>query len=110
MRGCDEQDQPVRTWRFGDVMNPGQAWELVRGIEVRVASVFEHYDRLGDDCDFVTLAGDWPYIYSVDAEVGMLRGRYAVDDLIGRRFDATEDGGWWQPNTATLGVHRPPAG
>jgi hypothetical protein len=93
--GRRQQREPARTWRFSDIMNPGQAWELARGIEARIASVFEHYDRLGDECDFLTLAGDWPYLYSLETEVGILRGRYAVDDLIGRRFEAAEQGGWW---------------
>ncbi len=36
------------------------------------------YPRLGDDCDFITLAGDYPYRY------GSARGGMAVDDRVGR--------------------------
>ena len=42
------------------------------------------YDQLGDDCDFLTLAGDWPYRYEVEEAEGPARGVYALDDLIGR--------------------------
>ena len=42
------------------------------------------YDQLGDDCDFLTLAGDWPYRYQVEAGEYPARGIYALDDLIGR--------------------------
>ena len=55
----------------------------------------KEYDRLGDDCDFVTLAGDWPYRYHVpkgdpafDKAPGLppafKEGARAFDDLIGR--------------------------
>jgi hypothetical protein len=93
--GPQKNGEPARNWRFGDVLKIGQAWELARGVETRVASVFDRYDQLGDECDFLTLAGDWPYAYSFATNERMFRGRYAVDDLIGRRFEAGQPGGWW---------------
>jgi hypothetical protein len=87
--------ESAQTWRFGDVLSVEQAWRLARAVEARVASVFDRYDQLGDDCDFLTIAGDWPYLYSFETGDGPLRGRYAVDDLLGRGFKPGERGGWW---------------
>ena len=50
-----------------------------RDLSTRVAEVAPEYLRLGDDCDFLTLAGSYPYRYrDAKAEVE------AVDDGIGR--------------------------
>ena len=38
----------------------------------------------GRPCDFLTLAGDWPYPIRNDVEDGKLRGEHALDDLVGR--------------------------
>ena len=72
------------TRRLGDVLTLSEAWGLARGIEARVSAVVAKYEQLGDDCDFLTLAGDWPYRYEVEAADGPARGVYALDDLIGR--------------------------
>jgi hypothetical protein len=85
-----------RPQRFGDVMSLQQAWRFAQSVEARVTSVIPHYDQLGDDCDFLTLAGDWPYRYSYDLQDEPIRGVYALDDLIGRVFDAATQGGWLQ--------------
>jgi hypothetical protein len=85
--GPHKEGEAANAWRFGDVLTLAQAWELARAVESRVASVIDRYDRLGDDCDFLTIAGDWPYVYSFEQGDALLRGRYAVDDLIGRRFE-----------------------
>ena len=61
-----------------------EAWGFARGVEARVAASVANYDQLGDDCDFLTLAGDWPYRYEVEGAEGPARGAYALDDLIGR--------------------------
>ena len=72
------------TRRFDDVLTLVEAWGFARGIEARAAATVANYDKLGDDCDFLTLAGDWPYRYRVEAAEGPARGVYALDDLIGR--------------------------
>jgi hypothetical protein len=72
------------TRRFGDVITVLEAWGFARGIEARVATAVAKYDQLGDDCDFVTLAGDWPYRYEVEEGEHPARGIYAIDDLVGR--------------------------
>ncbi len=51
------------TRRFGDVLTLARGLGFARGVEARVASTVAKYDQLGDDCDFLTLAGDWPYRY-----------------------------------------------
>jgi hypothetical protein len=79
VRGASES-----TRRFGDVLTLTEAWGFARGIEARVAASVTKYEQLGDDCDFLTLAGDWPYRYEVEGAEGGARGVYALDDLIGR--------------------------
>ncbi len=87
----NEPQDPGRSYRFGDVLTLAQAWQFARRLEGRVASVTSHYDRLGDDCDFLTIAGDWPYRYDNDAERGPARGILALDDLIGRELPGNSD-------------------
>ena len=72
------------TRRFGDVLSLVESWGFARGIEARVSAAVARYDQLGDDCDFLTLAGDWPYRYEVEEGEPPARGLYALDDLIGR--------------------------
>jgi hypothetical protein len=74
------------------VVSGNVALQLTMRIEAQVAAVVRHYDQLGDDCDFLTLAADWPYRYSVENAEGAGRGIYALDDLIGRRLDANDPG------------------
>ena len=45
------------TRRFGDGLTLVEAWGFARGVEVRVSAAVAKYDQLGDDCDFLTLAG-----------------------------------------------------
>jgi hypothetical protein len=78
-RGASES-----TRRLGDVLTLAEAWGFARGVEARVAASVAKYALLGDDCDFLTLAGDWPYRYEVEGVEGPARGVYALDDLIGR--------------------------
>ena len=75
-----------RVDRLGDVLTLAQAVRFVRRLEARVAAVTPHYDHLGDDCDFLTIAGDWPYRYRNDVDRGAARGIHALDDLIGREL------------------------
>ncbi len=72
------------TRRFGDGLTLVEAWGFARGVEARVSAVVAKYDQLGDDCDFLTLAGDWPFRYEVEEGEYPARGTYAIDDLIGR--------------------------
>jgi len=77
---------------LGDVLSLEDAWQFVKRIEAQVAAAVPHYDQLGDDCDFLTLAGDWPYRYNVEQANGPARGIYVLDDLIGRRLDPDGEG------------------
>jgi hypothetical protein len=63
---------------FADVPSAEEALSLTRSLEARVAGAIPSYGTLGDDCDFLTLAGDWPYRYQT------VNGPAAFDDLVGR--------------------------
>ncbi len=71
--------QPLLRWEtpkhYSDGLTHDEARALALDLETRIAAVTPQYDRLGDDCDFVTLAGDYPYRYQADAT-------NAVDDLL----------------------------
>ncbi len=82
-----------RAYRFADQLTLRQASRFVRRLEARVASVTPRYDQLGDDCDFLTIAGDWPYRYENDVERGQVRGVHALDDLIGRQIEGDPEAG-----------------
>ena len=77
---------------FRDVLSLAEARRFAHMIEARAATLTGTYNRLGDHCDFLTLAGDWPYRYSNDAEGGVVRGEHALDDLIGRLLETNEGG------------------
>ncbi len=93
-RYADPLKPPVesRVKTFRDVLSLAEARGFARSIEACAATITEAYDRLGDRCDFLTLAGDWPYRYSNDAEGGVVRGEHALDDLIGRLLETNEAG------------------
>ncbi|MFI5460253.1 MAG: hypothetical protein ACHRXM_32960, partial [Isosphaerales bacterium] len=78
------QGGPGGPRHFGDVLTLAEALSFARRVEDRVAALVARYGQLGDDCDFLTLAGDWPYRYARQTEVGPAGGVYALDDLIGR--------------------------
>jgi hypothetical protein len=80
--------------RFDNVLKLDEALSFARAIEARVAAAVPDYQRLDDDCDFLTVAGDWPYRYSVDPSMVAGGGLFAVDDLIGRVFDWPKTAGW----------------
>ena len=66
------------TKQFGDVLSAEDARAFAVEVERVVAEIAPKHDRLGDDCDFLTLAGDWPYRYETP------KGHNALDDLLGR--------------------------
>ena len=72
--------QPLMKWetarRFNDVLATSEATDLALGLEGEIAGRIPKYGALGDDCDFVTLAGDYPYKYLVNGQP------CAFDDLI----------------------------
>jgi hypothetical protein len=80
------------TKSFHHVLSLAQARAFARMVQRRAEAVVGGCDGLGDACDFLTLAGDWPYRYLNDAENGKVRGEQAIDDLIGRVLE-TEEGG-----------------
>jgi hypothetical protein len=85
-------DDSSRGARLDDILSLDDAWRFATRIEARVAAAVPKYNQLGDDCDFLTLAGEWPYRYQVEHATGSTRGIYALDDLVGRRLDPDGDG------------------
>ena len=90
----NDQGVPGRPRHFGDVLTLTEAWHFARRVETRIAPLFARYDRLGDACDFLTLAGDWPYRFNNDSGPNPSRGHYALDDLIGRILRQGPGGDW----------------
>ena len=90
--------QPLVRWEisphYADRVTYDQALELALGLEAQVAERIANYSRLGDDCDFLTLAGDWPYRYQGKDGPG------AFDDLIAR---SAGGGGRWAFTGRLLG-------
>jgi hypothetical protein len=79
--------QPLFLWQpgkgFDDRLPVQDALRLAAGLEQLVADHIDHYDRLGDDCDFVTLAGDYPFAYHGGVPKNPFgEGPNAFDDLI----------------------------
>jgi hypothetical protein len=81
--------QPLVAWPPPEGLEPGKvaptaaALQAARALEARVGRVVPRYDRLGDDCDFVTLAGRYPYRYEGGEQTAQT-GPAAFDDLVGR--------------------------
>lgn len=74
--------QPLVRWdvkkSYGEELAQDEAKGLAADLESTLAKVTPAYGRLGDDCDFVTLASDYPYKYANNAKGGPC----AFDDLI----------------------------
>lgn len=74
--------QPLLRWepepagRFRDLLSEDDAERLAAELEARIADRITSTGALGDGCDFVTLAGDWPYSYRTP------EGPNAFDDLV----------------------------
>ncbi|WP_165223569.1 hypothetical protein [Aquisphaera insulae] len=77
----DESGGPSR---FADVLTLPQAVQVARAVESVAAAAAAPHASMGDRCDFLTLAMDWPYRYRHDADARPVRGEHALDDLIGR--------------------------
>jgi hypothetical protein len=80
--------------RFREILTLPEAWNMAMMVERQVASLGRPYDRLGDQCDFLTIASDWPYRYALGLGDQSVRGGFALDDLIGRRLERRARGNW----------------
>lgn len=89
--------QPLLRWDIKkgtrDLLTTPEAEALANELIRKVSAVVPSFDELGDACDFVTLAGPWPYRYDLQfAEAGELgqrigfkiEGTAVLDDLLGR--------------------------
>ena len=72
--------QPLILWKpnksFRDLLTLDEARGLAATLETLIAKTVPKHDALGDDLDFVTLAGSYPFKYENKGE------RNAFDDLI----------------------------
>jgi hypothetical protein len=91
-RGWASAASSAASKRFADRLSLAEARAFARKVEALAAAVAGHPGELGDRCDFLTLAGDWPYAYRNDVESGRARGEHALDDLIGRELTSDEGG------------------
>jgi hypothetical protein len=81
--------QPLMRWEPGrsrdEKLSQEDAIKLALDLETKVSELAPKHGRLGDDCDFLTLAGYWPWKFDrVDEKVPQLAGEASVDDLLGR--------------------------
>lgn len=83
--------QPLIRWgpgrKRGEPLTAPAAEEMAIDLERKVAAVVPNYARMGDDCDFLTLAGDWPDRYDAVKDRSAQPGPASFDDLVGRRAD-----------------------
>lgn len=91
--------QPLIRWEpgrtFDELLGYDDARKLARQLRATLASTAPNHDLLGDDCDFLTLALDYPYRYQGEGlpleGTGLPPvagpGPAAFDDLIGRHLD-----------------------
>ena len=71
--------------RYADVLSDDEVLSFDRGLTSAIRSRIPNHDTLGDDCDFITIAGDWPYRYrDSNGEVN------AVDDRVGRSIGSEQ--------------------
>lgn len=65
--------------RYADILPFDRGERFCRDVEAEVGARWAEYGGLGDDCDFLTLAGDWAYrLRGADGQVESL------DDRVGR--------------------------
>jgi hypothetical protein len=81
--------QPLVNWttpkKFKDKLTIDEARVYARSLENYLAKRAIAYDQLGDDCDFVTLAGDYPFKYEGPGRTRLYETAgepSAFDDLI----------------------------
>ena len=65
-------------FRYGDVLPPPELKTFLDTTETAILARIPKFESLGDDCDFITLAGDYPY------RSAGLKGLMAIDDRVGR--------------------------
>jgi hypothetical protein len=71
--------------QFGDLLSLEQVESFDQALTQKVLERLPNFASLGDDCDFLTIAGDWPYRYR-DAK----GGQQAVDDRLGRSIGSDQ--------------------
>ncbi len=87
---------------FLDVLSESEAGAFDERLRAATSQVFQNFERLGDDCDFVTVAGDFPYRYR------SALGDEALDDRLARDSKASARWGYCGRLTgdAKLSVYR----
>lgn len=74
--------------KFGDALTLDEAVGRLAGIEKVVGELKLQYNELGDDLDFLTLVGDFPYRYQTP------EGENCLDDLLGRQMNDPKRRRW----------------
>jgi hypothetical protein len=78
--------QPIVEWPWDQshdvLLDQAGAASAADALNTLVLKTFPEYHGLGDSCDFITLAGDWPYRYT-SPKIAK-QGPIALDDLLGR--------------------------
>lgn len=78
--------QPLLRWEpekgAADSLSSPEADRLVFDLETKVIALIPGHDRLGDDCDFITLAGDYPFRAEIAG--GPNAGLGCFDDRLAR--------------------------
>lgn len=69
--------------RREEVLDPEKAERLSLDLEAKIANAVPRYAAMGDDCDFLTLAGPYPVGHRIAGQPPRA-GVAAVDDLLGR--------------------------
>ncbi|MEO6811874.1 MAG: hypothetical protein ABI353_22420, partial [Isosphaeraceae bacterium] len=81
--------QPLLRWetekRAADSLSSTEADQLVFDLETKIIALIPGHDRLGDDCDFLTLAGDYPFRAEITG--GPNAGLGCFDDRLARTGD-----------------------
>jgi hypothetical protein len=82
----EKPSKALRAAGFRDCLSLPQARWFVGLVESRAELLAGQQGTLGDRCDFITLAGDYPYRYRDEAAQATFRGEFALDDLVGRHL------------------------
>ncbi|WP_435006656.1 hypothetical protein P12x_004165 [Tundrisphaera lichenicola] len=73
--------------KYSDVLSFEDFLKFDLDLTSKIQARIPRYDTLGDDCDFITLAGDWPYRYlDSNREINAVDDRLARSVITSRRW------------------------
>jgi hypothetical protein len=74
--------------KFLDVLSVEEAENFDAILTSKVKEKMSHFELVNDECDFLTIAGDWPYAYSREGQ------NHSIDDRIGRKENLQHRWAW----------------